>query len=97
MSRKETAMKKMKINAECRACGATGLYSGMCEAEDEAVICVNCEGTGCQQIEYVPFTARKGRRGIKSVRRSRGSFIGTGVGGTGKRISYKEFAEGKMP
>ncbi len=85
------------VKAECSACGGTGLYSGFAEPKGTAVVCVQCGGDGCQEIHYTPFTRRKGRRGITTVSRSRGSFIVTGVGPVGDSITYKEFHQGKMP
>lgn len=89
--------KRKTIKAVCSGCGGTGLYSGLCEPVGVAVVCLCCGGTGCEELAYTPFTKRKGRRGIKTVRCSRGSFIGTGVGPYGKEISYKEFQAGKLP
>jgi len=85
------------VKAECSACDGTGLYCGMCEATGTAVICIRCGGTGCEEISYKPFEGRKGRRGIQSVKWSRGGFIVTGVGGVGKSITYREFAAGQFP
>ena len=86
-----------KVEAECSACGGTGLYSGMCEGKGVAVICRICDGSGCEIIEYKPFTRRRGRRDIKKVRLSRGLSIITGCGPLGGSISYKEFLAGKRP
>lgn len=86
-----------EVKAECGACGGKGLYSGMCEAEGEAVVCLRCKGSGCEIIKYKEFTGRKGSRGIHTIRRSRGSFIGTGVGPVGDSISYHEFVDGNLP
>ena len=86
-----------EVKARCSSCGGTGLYSGMCEAEGTAVVCLTCDGTGCQIIRYHPFEKRLGKRGIKTVSRSRGSFIVTGVGAVGASITYAEFQKGKMP
>jgi hypothetical protein len=86
-----------KIEAECSSCGATGLYSGFAEPKGVAVVCVTCGGTGKETITYTPFTKRKERKGIKTVRLSKGTFIVTGVGPTGRAISYAEFEAGKMP
>ena len=90
-------MSKQTIHIECRSCNATGLYSGFCEAKGTAVVCVDCGGTGAETFQYTPFTKRKGKRGINTVRLSRGRVIGTGVGAVGKSISYKEFSKGKFP
>jgi len=86
------------IKRRCEAgCGGTGVYSGMLEAEDEAVVCLGCRGTGCEAVSYVPFTKRKRRRGIKTVRLSRGSSLITGAGGVGDSVPYAEFLKGKLP
>lgn len=90
-------MSSVTVNAECDACGATGLYSGFCEAKGEAVVCIQCKGTGRMKLTYKPFTKRYGKRGIATVRRSRGGFIATGVGAVGPEISYADFQKGKMP
>ena len=90
-------MSKVIVKAECEACGATGLYCGFMEAKGEAVVCVRCDGTGCAKLSYTPFIKRHAKRGITTVRQSRGTFIATGVGPTGDGISYAEFAKGKMP
>lgn len=88
---------KTAIKTECSSCDATGLYQGFAEAKGTAVVCLNCDGTGCRVVEFTPFTERKPKRGVKTVSRSRGSFIGAGVGATGESITYAEFAKGKMP
>jgi hypothetical protein len=91
-------MKKEKnktVKAVCYSCGGTGLYEGMCEKKEEPVICLSCGGTGCQEIEYEPFVLRRRKRGVKAVHFSRGMFIDTGVGKTGKPMTYKEFLSDK--
>lgn len=85
------------VKTECIACDATGLYSGFAEPKGTAVICLECDGSGCKEICFTPFTRRKGRRGIDIIRRSQGSFIPTGVGPAGGAITYKEFQQGKKP
>lgn len=85
------------VKTECEACDGTGLYCGFAEADGEAVICLHCDGTGCYKLRYKPFERRKGRRGIKSIFRSRGGFLATGVGKVGGSITYAEFKKGKMP
>ena len=84
-------MSKQTVKAECSSCRGTGLYSGFCEAEGCAVICLTCDGTGCETISFTPFTIRHRRRDIKIVQKSRGSFIGTGVGGYGGKVDYNEW------
>jgi len=59
---------------------------------------LDCNGTGKVVKTYTPFTLRKERKGIDTVRRSAGSFIATGgVGPIGGAVTYKEFKLGKMP
>jgi len=91
-------MSKIKsVKAECTSCGATGVYSGFCEARGEAVVCLRCSGTGCEVVRYTPFTKRRNRKGIETVSNSRGGFIATGVGAVGASISYSSFKKGEMP
>ena len=63
----------------------------MCERKGEAVVCLQCGGSGCRKIKYKPFTSRKPARGINSIRESRGAFLFTGAGGTGKEMTYEQF------
>lgn len=88
---------KITVDAECESCRGTGLYSGFCEGPGVAVVCLGCKGTGCEKLTYTPFTKRRGLRNIKTVQRSQGTFIGTGVGPTGTSITYAEFCKGKFP
>lgn len=88
-------MASMKI--ECGYCAGTGLYSGFAESDGTAVVCQGCKGSGAEIFKYTPFTKRKGKRGIKTVSLSRGSFILTGVGAVGKSITYAEFQKGLLP
>jgi hypothetical protein len=90
-------MKKVAIKLECESCSGTGLYRGFAEPPETAVVCLRCGGSGCEEISYTPFDKRKGKTGVKWVQRSKGSFILTGVGPVGERISYKDFQKGKMP
>ena len=80
-----------KIKQQCGDCSGTGLYSGFCEAPDEAVVCVPCQGRGWVEHRYKEFTGRKKRRGVKRIRLSQGCFIPAGVGGKGKHMTYEEF------
>ena len=89
--------KLVKVDVECDGCDSTGLYQGFAECKGEAVVCLYCEGTGCMVLAYRPFVKRRGRRGIKTVRRSGGAFLATGVGGVGREITYREFQKGNMP
>lgn len=79
------------IQCECDDCGGTGLYSGMCEGPGVAVVCLGCGGSGAKTIRVKEFTGRHKKRGIKTITRSRGSFIATGVGPTGPSMTYSEF------
>lgn len=78
------------VRAKCDSCGGTGLYSGMCEGEGNAVVCLGCAGTGGMMIRYEPFVDRKGRRDIETVilGRATRSILEASVG---KTIPYKEW------
>jgi hypothetical protein len=39
----------------------------MCEGEGRAVVCLDCDGTGCHPVEYRPFRGRQRRDDIKKV------------------------------
>lgn len=86
-----------KIKTECNECKGTGLYVGCSEPKGTAVVCMQCTGTGCDEINFKPFTRRKGRRGIQTVWRSSGSFVPTCIGPVVITITYQEFKQGKMP
>lgn len=85
------------IKAKCKPCDGTGLYVGFAEPKGTAVVCIRCGGSGCATLTFTPFTRRKNKIGINIVRRSRGSFMATGVGPIDEGITYQEFQKGKMP
>lgn len=90
------AENRVKVQTECGACSGTGLYSGFAEPKGVAVVCLQCNGTGCHEISYIPFICRKPKANIKTVQLSRGSFI-LSCGPAGRRITYAEFIAGKIP
>jgi len=65
-----------EADVECTSCGGTGLYTGMCECHDAAVICIYCEGTGKQHIkhEYTPFVKRVHTSKVKRVYKTAGGY-----------------------
>ena len=83
-----------KIQIQCPACAGSGLYQGFAERKGEAVVCISCEGSGATTISYTPYAGRKQEHNVNVVRVSRGSFIGTGVGGVdGTEMTYEEFQQ----
>jgi hypothetical protein len=87
---------KKEIDAQCSACGGTGLYSGMAESKDLAVVCSRCEGSGKMLVTYTPFTSRKKRRGIKRViATSTGYKLNAELVGQ-YGLSYKDWENGKL-
>jgi hypothetical protein len=102
-------MKTIKIKIECPSCNGTGLYQGMAESKDVAVVCRKCNGTGAYNYEYHynDFKGRKKRKDIKRVYLSGSRYkLGLGVidfDGIGKvdmdkeGVSYKEFLDGEIP
>ena len=63
------AKHKIEFDEECKSCNGTGLYSGMGESPECAVVCHTCKGTGCHHFiyEYNDFTSRKNKPKIKHV------------------------------
>ncbi len=89
----------MRVLAECSACNATGLYQGFAEPKGVAVVCLKCSGTGCETINYKPFSKRRGCRGVNVVKLSAGTFIATGCGPAegGGEVTYQQFQKGNLP
>lgn len=56
-----------KIDIQCESCEGTGIYKGRCEKEESGVICLTCNGSGKDILEYIPFIERKLRTDIKRV------------------------------
>lgn len=85
-------MSQKTITIECDDCIGTGIYVGFCERKGTGVICLHCHGTGYINLSCTLFTKRHKRKDIQYVSKSRGSFIGTGVGAIKEtRMTYKEF------
>ncbi|HWQ30063.1 MAG TPA: hypothetical protein VN549_03645 [Negativicutes bacterium] len=55
------------ITIECPNCNGTGLYQGMAERDNCAVVCHTCKGTGKTEYSYNEFTGRKTMNGVKRV------------------------------
>lgn len=83
------------VKTECSACRGTGLYVGFAEGNQEAVICLDCSGSGAKDISYTPYAGRKVRSDVRTVRQSRGRMLFS-CGGGGSAMTYKEFCD-KVP
>lgn len=88
----------------CKSCGGTGLYKGMAELGDCAVICTTCKGTGCQDFhyEYEKFEKRILRHNIKRVFKSSCGYAHTDKDMPGCQFSkagcsYGDFLDGVEP
>ena len=94
---------------ECPSCKGTGLYSGMGESKNIAVICYRCDGTGAFNYSrsYNEFTGQKVKEGIERVylkgtgyklALGKVNFDGVGEIDMDKEgVSYSEFLNGKKP
>jgi len=94
---------------ECPACEGTGVYSGVAERKNTAVICNRCDGTGKYHyvFTYNKFTGRKEKHDIDRVYlKNYGYVLSTGkinFDGIGEidmnkeGVSYQEFLDGKRP
>lgn len=51
----------IEFDQQCDACEGTGLYVGIGESENAAIVCYKCAGTGKvhKRIEYFPFLEKK--------------------------------------
>jgi hypothetical protein len=90
------AEKTSSVEAQCDACGGTGVYCGMAEPKGVGVVCHTCGGSAKMTIAYTPFTGRKRREGVTTVQVSRGMSI-IGCGPSGSSVTYEEFLAGKLP
>ena len=102
-------MKEIKMTIECPFCNGTGIYSGMAESKETAVICRKCNGTGAYkyQYSYNEFIGKKEKKGIKRVYLDgMGYKIGLGkinfdkvgeIDMDKEGVSYAEFLGGKSP
>ena len=68
-------MSENTVNVDCNACDGTGLYRGLWEKPNEAVVCVRCGGTGMMKLVYREFTGRKTRLGVERIRKGGGLII----------------------
>lgn len=67
------------------------MYSGFCEAIDEAVVCCECGGMGWKMIKVYEFVSRKKLRGIKRIKTGGGKlFVLKKDPG---HLTYKQFEE----
>lgn len=83
---------RKKIEAECHACGGTGVYCGIMEPKNIGVICLDCGGTGKYHIVYTPFERKKGKNNISFIQISNSQCI-INAGPKGNKIPYKEFKQ----
>lgn len=70
-------IKNETIRIVCRECNGTGLYVGMCEKGQSAVICSRCNGRGFQDFTYQLFSGLKIRNDIKRVFQSSFGYVHT--------------------
>jgi len=102
-------MKTIEMTIECPSCEGTGIYSGMGESKDVAVVCYKCEGTGAYKYKYNynEFNGRKDKENIRRVYLSGygykiglGKILFDGIGEIDmdkEGVSYQEFLDGKSP
>jgi hypothetical protein len=68
--------KSFVSDIECPYCEGTGLYVGVCERDGSAVICYQCNGTGCyrKQFNYTLFQRKRPRTDVKRVYETAGGY-----------------------
>ena len=92
----------IEFDEQCKVCKGTGLYAGMGERNGFAVVCYECNGTGCHhvRIEYDDFKKRIPRNDVRRILQANpGIVCGTdnghpihAFGG----MSYGEWVAGKQ-
>ena len=62
-------LNKISWTQQCNSCLGTGVYSGIAEISDVAIVCSSCKGTGKNDIvkSYISFTGKKEIKGISKV------------------------------
>ena len=92
---------RIEHKEKCRYCNGTGLYKGLAERDEFAVVCRKCDGTGCFEFvhEYEPFAKRAERQDVRRVIQvNPGIVAGTGNGHSLLSFGgmpYHEWAAGK--
>ena len=84
---------KKTITIECGSCQGTGLYKGMSERDNCAVVCYSCKGTGKVDFTYNEFEGRKRRTDIKRVFKKSCGYIHSDqdtITREGKEIKFTE-------
>lgn len=66
-------MKKIKV--KCKSCNGSGLYKGMAENEQCAVVCNDCRGSGWHWFEYDEFAERTKRNDVQRVFKGTYGFV----------------------
>jgi hypothetical protein len=82
--------KKVSITIECKACHASGLYEGLAERDNSAVVCRKCNGTGATTIEGTEFEQKQLRDDIVKVFHASGFCISRFSRGG---VSYDEWVQ----
>lgn len=82
-------MKETSINIDCSSCDGTGLYRGLWEKPDEAVVCVRCSGSGMMKLVYREFVGRKERADVAKIRVGSGLIVDDAP--KHEWFSYEEF------
>ena len=57
----------IELEVNCPSCNGTGLYRGLAEHDNCAVICSRCKGSGMTIVHYTKFTGRMLRTDIERV------------------------------
>lgn len=86
---------KIEVDEKCPSCKGTGLYVGLTEHGDSAVVCHTCKGTGCHHFvhEYDEFAGRITRLKVYHVIETNPGVV-VGVGGN-SQYTLQDF--GGMP
>lgn len=85
---------KRTIIIECKSCNGTGLYKGMAERDNCAVICSACKGTGAIEFAYDEFEGRKIRVDLERVFKNSFGYVHSNLDCTTTKGDIIRFSEG---
>lgn len=83
-----------EIVIECPECKGTGLYKGMAERDDCAVVCSRCHGNGYYTYRYNEFTGKKIKEGVQRVFKKSCGYIQTNKNITTNEGTLIRFEDG---
>lgn len=91
-----------EIIIECPSCKGTGLYKGIAERNQCAVICHTCDGKGFTSYKYREFNGRKHKPNVTRIFQNSCGYVHSAVNQKGIKFeeggcTYSEWLSGARP